>query len=114
MEAQVKHFMVLKLPLLVLGMGAALLFTPACKAQSEVSPDHFDGTDFWARGAQTVHAPAQKHTVVKASVQEKSQKANQGSTLQLAAVREVSKPANREAVAADRKRKAPADNPQKQ
>jgi hypothetical protein len=105
--------MVLKLPLLVLGMGAALLFTPACKAQSEVNPDHFDGTDFWARGAQTAHAPAQKHTVVKASVQEKSQKANQGSTLQLAAVREASKPANREA-AADRKRKPAADNPQKQ
>ena len=103
--------MLLKLPLLVLGIGAALLFTPACKAQSEVSPDHFDGTDFWARGAQT---PAQKHAVVKASVQEKSQKANQGSTLQLAAVREVSKPTNREAVAADRKRKAPTGNPEKQ
>lgn len=109
-----KYFMVLKLPLLVLGMGAALLFTPACKAQSEVSPDHFDGTDFWARGAQAVHAPALKQTVAKASLQEKSQKTPQGSTLQLAAVREVSKTANREAVAADRKRKAPAGNPEKQ
>lgn len=111
MEAQVKHFIVLKLPLLVLGVGAALLFTPGCKAQSEVSPDHFDGTDFWARGAQT---PAQKQTVAKASLQEKSQKTHQGSTLQLAAVREVSKTANREAVAADRKRKVPAGNPEKQ
>jgi len=110
----VKHFIVLKLPLRVLGIGAALLFTPACKAQSEVSPDHFDGTDSWARSAQAVHAPAQKHTVVKASVQEKSQKPIQGSALQLAAVREVSKPVNREAVAADRKRKSASGYPEKQ
>ena len=34
--------------------------------------------------------------------------------LQLAAVREVSKPANHEAVAADRKRKLADGNPQKQ
>ena len=108
-----KHFMVQKLPLLVLGMGAALLFTPACKAQSEVSPDHFDGTDSWARSAQAVHAPLQK-TVAKASLQEKSQKNNQASTIQLAAVREVSKPVNHEAPAVDRKRKVAAGNPQKQ
>jgi hypothetical protein len=114
MEAQVKQSMVLKLPLLVLGIGAALFFTPACKAQSEVSPDHFDGTDSWARAAQTVHAPMQKHTIAKASVQENSQKANQVSTLQLAAVREVSKPANYEAVAADRQRKPADGHPQKQ
>ena len=108
-----KLFMVLKLPLLVLGIGAALLFTPACKAQSEVSPDHFDGTDSWARGAQAVHAPVQK-TAAKASLQEKGQKTNQASTMQLAAVREVSKAVNREAAAADRKRKPVADNPEKQ
>lgn len=102
-----KRFVLLKLAVLVAGIGTAMLLTPACKAQSEVSPDHFDGTDFWARTAQ-------KQRVAKASLQEKSQKANQGSALQLAAAREVSKPANREAVAADRKRKPAAGDPQKQ
>jgi len=36
----------LKVPMLLVGFGAVLLFAPACKAQ-EVSPDHFDGTDSW-------------------------------------------------------------------
>ena len=108
-----KRFVLLKLSVLFFVIAAALVLTPACKAQSEVSPDHFDGTDSWARSAQAVHAPVQK-TVAKATLQEKSQKTNQASTIQLAAVREVSKPVNHEAVAADRKRKVAAGNPQKQ
>jgi hypothetical protein len=114
MEAQVKHFMLLKLPLLVLGIGAALLLTPACKAQSEVSPDHFDGTDSWAVAAQTVHAPVQKQAVTKTSLQAKSQKAAQASAFQLAAAREVTKPVSHDAVAIDRKRKPAARKPEKQ
>lgn len=106
--------MSLKLPLLLLGIGAALLLTPACKAQSEISPDHFDGTDSWAAAAQKVHAPAQKQVVAKASLQAKSQKTPQGSAIQLAAAREVSKPVRPDATALDRKRKAAARDPEKQ
>lgn len=109
-----RHFMSLKLPLLLLGIGAALLLTPACKAQSEISPDHFDGTDSWAAAAQKVHAPVQKHVVAKAPLRAKSQKTAQGSTLQLAAAREVSKPLSPDAAVADRKRKMAASNPEKQ
>lgn len=104
-----KHFILLKLSVLVLGAAAALLLTPACKAQSEISPDHFDGTDSWATAARPVPAKPQKQTGAKPVLQAKSQKATQGSAFQLASARGVSKPDNREAVAVDRKRK-PASN----
>jgi len=109
----VKHFILLRLSVLVLGTAAALLVTPACKAQSEVSPDHFDGTDSWATAARPVHAQPQKHPAAKPSLQAKSQKATQGSAFQLAAARELTKPANREAVAVDRKRKPATNNSDK-
>ena len=97
-----KRFILFRLSILILGIGAALALTPACKAQSEISPDHFDGTDSWATAARPVHPQPQKQLVVK---QAKSQKAAQGSAFQLAAAREVTKPVRPETGAADRKRK---------
>ena len=35
-----KPFVMLKFPMMLVGVGAALLLSPACQAQ-EVSPDHF-------------------------------------------------------------------------
>jgi len=37
-----KEFRTLKLCIAVLGFGAALIFVPSSRAQSEVAPDHFD------------------------------------------------------------------------
>lgn len=108
-----KHFILLKLSVLVLGTAAALVVTPTCKAQSEVSPDRFDGTDSWATAARPVHPQPQKQPVAKPSLQAKSQKTTQGSAFQLAAAREVSKPVNREAAAVDRKRKPATNNSDK-
>lgn len=108
-----KRFILLKLSVLLFGISAALVLTPACKAQSEISPDHFDGTDSWARAARPVHAETQKQTTAKPLVQAKSQKAAQGSTFQLAAAREVNKPVRRETGAADRKRKPASVNSDK-
>jgi len=48
----VKSFSLFKLPILLAGFGALLLFSPTCKAQSAVSPDHFDGTDTWEVAAR--------------------------------------------------------------
>lgn len=106
-----KQFILLKLSSLVLGATAALVLAPACKAQSEISPDHFDGTDSWSKAARPVHLKKQPAT--KPSKQAKSQKAAQGSAFQLAAVREATKPVNREAVAVDRKRKPAGTNSDK-
>jgi hypothetical protein len=44
-----KPFVMLKFPMMLVGFGAALLLSPACKAQ-EVSPDHFTDT-----GVQNVY-----------------------------------------------------------
>lgn len=100
-----KRFILLKLSVVLFGIGAAVVLTPACKAQSEISPDHFDGTDSWATAAQPVHPQPQKQNAAKASLQPKSRKEAKGSSFQLAAAREVSKPVRREAGAADRNRK---------
>jgi hypothetical protein len=43
-----KTFALLKFTLILGALAAALTLSPACKAQSEVNPDHFDGTDSWA------------------------------------------------------------------
>ena len=108
-----KRFILLRLSVLLFGIGAALLLTPACKAQSEISPDHFDGTDSWATAARPVHAQAQKQAAAKPVGQAKSQKAAQGSAFQLAAAREVTKPVRRETAAVDRKRKPASRNSDK-
>ena len=109
-----KRFILLKLSVLFFGIGAALVLTPACKAQSEISPDHFDGTDSWATAARPAHPQPQRQSAAKPSLQAKSQKEKKGSSLQLAAAREVAKPVRREAVAADRKRKPATPNLEKQ
>ena len=109
-----KHSILLKLSVLLFGIGAAQVLTPVCKAQSEISPDHFDGADTWAMAARPVHPQTQKQTAAQPSVQAKNQqKGTNGSAFQLAAAREVTKPVRREAVAIDRKRKPAAANSEK-
>ena len=44
-----KCFAMWKMPILLGSLGAVLLLSPAAKAQSEVAPDHFDGTDSWEK-----------------------------------------------------------------
>ena len=100
-----KPFSLLKVPMLLVGFGAVLLFAPACKAQSEVSPDHFDGTDSWEIAARTPVAAKTKSGANAGTFQAKNQKASAGPNLQLAAAREVTKSAPRTAVTLRDKRK---------
>ena len=113
MKAQPKPFVWFKLTLVAFGIGAALLLTPACKAQSEISPDHFDGTDSWAVAVPRSNAPVQKLRVAKTSLSAESQKTAQNSPFQLAAAREVSKRVSHETVAAEPRRKAAPLGPEK-
>jgi hypothetical protein len=55
-----KSFGMLKLPMIFVGLGAALAFSPSCKAQ-EVSPDHFTAT-----GVQDVYEAPGKAAAPKA------------------------------------------------
>ena len=113
MEAQAKPLVLFKLALLAFGIGAALLLTPACKAQSEISPDHFDGTDSWAV-VETVHAPSQKVSVRKASLSAKNQKNAHNSPFRLAAIREVSTPVSHDIMAREAKGNTAPRKPEKQ
>jgi hypothetical protein len=70
----VKSFTMLKLPVILLGFGGALLLSPACKAQ-EATPDHFTDTgvqDVYEPGAgkATATTAKQKPAVVQALKQQ--------------------------------------------
>jgi hypothetical protein len=103
-----KMFSLLKVPMMLVGLGVALALAPRCKAQSEVSPDHFDGTDPWEIAARTPVAPKVKRAAAKASYQAQNKKTGSGATMQLAAVREVTKASPRNIAALQDKRKTVA------
>lgn len=105
-----KSFIMLKMPMLLCGLGAALLLSPACKAQSEIAPDHFDGTDSW----ETVRTPAAKATQKPASLRAQTRKPNPPATLQLAAAGDLANPARPDVVAIQDKRKTATHNANKQ
>jgi len=110
-----KPFSLLKLPVVLLGLGAFLVLSPSCKAQSEVSPDRFDGTDAWVAAAQKpVPAAKAKPVTAHSSLQAQNRKADSGPTVQLATAREVSKPMKHEAVAFEDKRKTAPRKPDKE
>jgi hypothetical protein len=55
----VKPFNFNKLSFVLLGLGGVLFFAPQSRAQSDLAPDHFDGTDSWVAAA-SAKAPATK------------------------------------------------------
>ena len=106
-----KPFSLLKLPMLLAVFGALLFFTPTCKAQSEISPDHFDGTDPWEIAARKPVAPKAKAAPEHGSYQAQNNKADSGASLKLAAVRDASNSTRHNAVAIQDKRKAAVRKP---
>jgi hypothetical protein len=110
----VKPFSLLKIPVLLVGFGALLLFAPACKAQSEVNPDHFDGTDPWEVAARRpVTARTKTGAAAPASYLAQNKKAGSAASLQLTAAREVASPAHGNTVAVRDKRKPAVQPPDK-
>ncbi len=75
----------------VLGFGAVLVLTPSCRAQSEINPDHFDGTDSWEVAAKT-SAQHRLHSPAVQNQQAKNKLTSRSSTVQLAAERHFSAP----------------------
>jgi hypothetical protein len=106
-----KPFSLLKIPVLLAGFGALLFLAPACKAQSEISPDHFDGTDAWEIAARKPVAQKLKPTPERASYQAQNKKADAGVSLKLAAVREASNASHDNAVAIPDKPKVAVRKP---
>lgn len=103
-----KAFTICKLAVLVIGLGGVLTFAPQARAQSDVSPDHFDGTDSWAAVA-SAKAPAQKASShsAPATLQARNTQAATP-VLQPVAARNVTVNRRSEAVAANKKRKPAA------
>jgi|ERR1700726_4764220 len=109
-----KSFRMLKLPMMFVGLGAALALSPACKAQ-EVSPDHFTDT-----GVQNVYENASAKTAApkpkqsQSAAQGRSSQAKASATLQpVAKHTTVSTAQPGPKTVADKRRSAPA-TPKKQ
>jgi hypothetical protein len=109
-----KSLRMLKLPMIFVGLGAALAFAPASKAQ-EVSPDHFTDT-----GVQNVYesAPAQiaapKPKQNQPAAQARSSQTNSTATLQPVAKRTPVSAAQTGPKAVADKRKTTQATPKKQ
>jgi hypothetical protein len=113
-----KSFSLLKIVVTALGFGAVLLFTPSCRAQSEINPDHFDGTDSWETAARTpaphaLHSPASENQLAPNNQLAKTKPASASSTLQLASDRNRTAPQRRDAAAIPDKRKPTVRKPEK-
>lgn len=104
-----KAFIMWKLPILLGSFAAALIFSPACKAQSEISPDHFEdrNTEPFARPANVLVPDTSKASQKPVAAQVRASNSGASQTKQLVAVRN-SKPAEPNAVALQDKRKTVA------
>ena len=59
-----KALSLLKMPVILVGLATTLVLSPACKAQFEIAPDHFDGTDSWETKAHKAVAPKSQRALV--------------------------------------------------
>jgi hypothetical protein len=108
-----KPYEMLKLPVILLGFACALTLTPTCKAQ-EVSPDHFTDTgvaDVYQAAPHHAAAPKPKQT--PPALQTRNQRTDSQATMQLAATRNSSTPAQPGALAIPEKHKIAARKPKK-
>jgi len=104
-----KPFAINKLSIVLLCLGGSLLLSSQSRAQSEIAPDHFDGTDSWAAAAKARVPAAQvkSHTATE-SLQAQSTKPA-SPALQPVAAHEITA-TRRSNVLATKKRKPTATN----
>jgi len=111
-----RAYVVLKWPILLGCLGAALLLSPACKAQSEIAPDHFaePNTEPFEKAntfSATKADEAKDKAVVKqkaVATKEQPRKSYPNQSVQLAAARDLSQPKEKDAVAIENDRKPAA------
>jgi hypothetical protein len=110
-----KFLSAMKIGMFLLGLGAALALAPQSRAQSEVAPDHFDGTDSWAAAAAAkVPAPKAKQFPVAATQAARNQKLSTHATPLLASAKNFSESQRPQVLAIQDKRKAQARKPNNQ
>lgn len=104
-----KSFTFYKLPIIVLFLGGAIALAPQSRAQSEIAPDHFDGTDFWA--AASAKASAQKTNQHSAPViSQTGSNKSAVPALQPVAARSVTAPRRSDAILTKKRKPAPKSN----
>ena len=105
-----KSFTICKLAVALIGLGGVLTFAPQARAQSEVSPDHFDGTDSWAAaGSAKAAASKTNPRPALATLQARNTKPATP-VLQPVAARSLTTTRRSNPVAAEKKRKPAAPN----
>jgi len=105
-----KPFSFCKLPIVLVCLGGALALAPQSRAQSEIAPDHFDGTDSWAAAAST-KARAQKAKPQSALTTSQTRNSKPAApALQPVAARSVTAPRRSDAIA-DKNRKPATPRP---
>jgi hypothetical protein len=110
-----KSFGMLRISMIVLGFAAAALIAPQCRAQSDINPDHFDGTDSWQAAALVkVHIPKANHASVGVAGQALNGNTSGLATLRPAAALNMSDSQAPEVVAVQAKRKVSTRKPNKQ
>ena len=57
----------LRMTLGLAGLTAALVLAPASRAQADVAPDHFDGTDPWAAAAAVPGPKAKPNAIARST-----------------------------------------------
>jgi hypothetical protein len=93
--------------MIVLGFAAAMLIAPQCRAQFEIDPDHFDGTDSWQAAALAkVHVPKTNPAAAGAAGQALNENTSSHATLRSPAALKVPNAQGPEVVAVQDKRKA--------
>jgi hypothetical protein len=104
-----KSLGMLRISIIALGSVAAMSIAPRCSAQSEIAPDHFDGTDSWQTVAVAkVRAPKTNPAKAGAAGLVLNGNTSGHATLRGTAVRSVPNAQGQEAVARLDKRKASA------
>ena len=97
------------MPMLV--AGAALCLAPQSRAQAEVAPDHFDGTDSWEIAAKAKTSAAKAKQATPSTLSAAKQKP--GSHLAAGnSAKNASEAHQPQLVAVQDKRKVPATKPQ--
>lgn len=100
-----KSFSFCRLPIIVLCLGGVLVLAPQSRAQSDVAPDHFDGTDSWATAASAKATSQKAHQPSSSVISDARPDKSAAPTLQPVAARTVTTP--RRAASKNRKAAAP-------
>jgi hypothetical protein len=109
-----KPFRMLKIPVILLGFAGALILSPACKAQQEVSPDHFTDTGVEHIYQAAPHkAAAHELKQTPPVLQARHHRTDSPATPQLTATRHSLSAAQPSALAIPEKRKTATRKPNK-